>query len=315
MTSRAKPKFIDYGLLILLAAIFGSSFMFTKVAVAEIPAATLVFLRLVIAAAAFTVVTWMTRQAYPRGMKVWLIIVTLAFFGNALPFFLISWGQEKVDAGLAAILMATMPLLTFVIAHFVFTDEKLTPLKMVGFGLGLLGVMVIIGFDKLASLGEEVVRQYAISAAALCYALGAIITRSLVGLPRWSMLASILSVSALMLLPVSLMMDQPIALWAAKIPGIPAIAAACTLGLLATFIGNWLVFEIVNRQGSSFASQVNFLVPLFGVFWSFTFLEERLGLNALLAMGLIMGGLALTRVQHTKQKISAVEALGKEETL
>ncbi len=301
---KAQPGITDYALVVLLAAIFGGSFMLTKVAVAEIPAATLVAFRVIVASAIFVVMMLKAGQRLPPFGKIWAYIAGAAFFGNAAPFFLIAWGQEKVDAGLAAILMATMPLITIVIAHFFTGDEKLTPLKIVGFCLGLLGVAFMIGFDKLATLGDETVRQYAITMGAVCYAISTILTKYMVQLPRMSMMTSLMLLSVLMVAPYVILSGEFLQFYSqAQIFGVSwkAIAAGAVLGILPTAIGTILVFKIVARQGASFFSQINFMVPVFGVLWAMVFLGEVLPDSAMIALALILAGVAIARL-GTKPK-------------
>lgn len=284
--------------------------MLTKVALAEIPAATLVAFRLIVASVIFAVMMLISGQKLPGIGKVWIYITGAALFGNAAPFLLIAWGQEKVDAGLAAILMATMPLMTIVIAHFLTRDEKLTPFKILGFCLGLLGVAIMIGFDKLGTLGEETVRQYAIVAGALCYAISAIITKSIVHLPRMSMVTALMILSTLMIIPLSIFSGEATALYSQwQIFGVStkAVFAAVLLGILPTAIGTMMVFKIVARQGASFLSQINFMVPVFGVLWGILFLSEVLPGNGVIAMVLILAGVAIAGIGNEKNSVQAKE--------
>ncbi len=284
---------MDYALLVILAAIFGASFLFTKVSVQEIPPATLVAMRLAIAAVILYVAARMAGQALPALGPVWWPIAIAALFGSTLPFFLISWGQVKVDAGLSAILMATMPLITLVLAHFFTADEKLNVFKLAGFCLGLVGVAVLIGFDKLASLGDETIRQYALTAAACCYAINAIVTKQLIGLPRRATAAALMLAAFLMVLPFSLLVDAP---WQLR-PSLEVWGAVVVLGIGPTAIGTLMIFAIVKRQGAAFLSQINFLVPVFGVLWAVLFLAERLPANAIIALALILAGVAIARIK------------------
>ncbi len=307
---KTAPKPGDYALLVLLAAIFGGSFMLTKIAVAEIPAASLVAVRLIIASVIFVVIMYISGQRLPGAGKIWLPIVAAAFFGNAAPFLLIAWGQEKVDAGLAAILMATMPLMTIVIAQFFTRDEKLTVLKIVGFCLGLLGVAVMIGFDKLGSLGEHTIRQYAITAGALCYAISAIVTKWIVDLPRFSMMAALMIVSALMIIPLSIFGGEAGEIYQQMQAGgysTIAIISTISLGVVPTALGTLMVFMIVARQGASFLSQINFMVPVFGVLWGVVFLSEVLPANGLVALVLILTGVGIARIGNNKTPVHAKE--------
>jgi len=289
----------DYALLIALAANFGVAFMLTKIAVVEVPPATIVFARLLIAAVFVGVVMVAVGQQLRPLLVHWKAIAIVGFFGNALPFFLISWGQAKVDAGLTAILMAVMPLITIVLAHFFTGDERLNVFKIIGFCMGLLGVAVLIGFDKLAALGDETIRQYAIMAAACCYAVHAIVSRWVTDLPRQALSTGVLLASSLMLLPFSLFLDQP---WNLAISA-ETFWSLLALGVFPTAIGTLMLFAIVERQGAGFLSQINFLVPVFGVLWAIVFIDEVLPPNAVLALLIILAGVAIARINFRKPSL------------
>ncbi len=297
--SKPGTLIVSYVLLVALAANFGVSFMLTKIAVAEVPPATIVFTRLLIAAiGVWFVMLWAGQELKPL-LKHWKAITVAAFFGNAMPFFLIAWGQAKVDAGLTSILMAVMPLMTIVMAHFFTGDEKLNTFKVIGFCFGLFGVAVLIGLDKLATLGDETIRQYAIMGGAFCYAVHAIISKWLTGLPRQAVTVAVLLVSALMLLPFSLYLDRP---WALS-PSAPTIWSLLILGVFPTALGTLMLFAIVERQGAGFLSQINFLVPVFGVLWAIVFIDEVLPANAVLALIIILAGVAIARLNFNSRSL------------
>ena len=272
--------------------------MLTKVAVADVPPTTIAFARIAIATAIIFAVMIAVGQTLMSVWGHWKMILAASLFGNAFPFTLISWGQARVDAGLTAILMAVMPLITILLAHYFTQDEKLNVFRVVGFCFGLLGVAVLIGFDKLATLGEEIIRQYAIMAAACCYAVNAILSKYIVALPRQATSAALLLLSALALLPFSIYFDQP---WTLEISAISWLMILL-LGILPTAIGLLMVFAIVERQGAGFLSQINFLVPVFGVFWAIVFLSETLPSNAILALIIILAGVGIARIKPSKEK-------------
>lgn len=293
MSSSSNPALADYALIVLLSSIFGISFMLTKVAVADVPPVTIAFARIMIASVILLAVMLAVGQSLKSVAGHWKMIVAASLFGNAFPFFLISWGQVKVDAGLTAIMMAVMPLITLVLAHVFTQDERLNIFRVVGFFFGLLGVATLIGFDKLATLGDETIRQYAIMAAACCYAINAILSKNLVSLPRKATSAALLLASAVALLPFSLYFDQP---WQLQISATSWLMLLL-LGILPTAIGVLLVFAIIQRQGAGFLSQINFLVPVFGVFWAILFLDEVLPANGILALAIILFGVAIARIR------------------
>ncbi len=291
-------KFTDYFLLISLSAMFGASFLLIKISVTEIPVLTLVALRLLIAAVILWVAMKIVGQRLPCGTRIWFWILVCAIFGNVLPWGLITWGQVEVDAGLTAILMAIMPLATILLAHVFTHDEKLNIWKLVGVFLGIIGVVVLIGFEELTSLGEDTIRQYAIVAAAVCYGVTAIITKQLVGYPRFGMSAALMLISFAALAPFVLIFEQP---WAIT-PSFNAVLSLVLLGIFPSAFGTLMILAIVARQGASFFSQINFLVPVFGVFWGYMFLSERLSSNALLALVIILIGVAVARISPNALK-------------
>lgn len=287
----SRPGAGDYALLLTLAAIWGSSFLFIKLSVETVPAATTTAIRLAVAAIFLLAVAWRAGQAMPRGRRLWGLILIAALFGNALPFTLISWGEEAIDSGLAAILIAVMPLSTILLAHVFTHDEKLNARKAAGVALGFAGIVVLIGPEKLTRLGDDTLRQLAVAGAAFCYGINAIVTKSLVGLPRRALAAAVMTASALMLLPVSLLLDRPWELQASA----QSLLSILALGVAHTAIGTLMLFAIIGRQGASFFSQINFLVPVFGVFWGVALLAERPPADAYWALALILAGVALAR--------------------
>ena len=291
MAKHNAPSLADYGLLLLLAAIWGGSFFLIKIGVASVPALTLTAIRLLVASAAMVAIAVALGERVRGSATTWVLIVLAAFTGNALPFTLISWGEERIDSGLAALLMAIMPLTTYLLAHFATRDEKLNGLKTLGIALGLFGVVVLIGPGKLARLGEDTMRQLAVVAAALCYGLNALIARKLVGVPRYALVAALMVISLLMIGPAALVLDTISAIE----PTGASVAAIVILGVVQTALGTMLMFALVARQGASFFSQINFLVPLFGVAWGALILAEIPSANALLALMLILAGIAAAR--------------------
>ena len=287
----ARPGFRDYVLLLSLAAIWGSSFLFIKIGVESIPPVSLTAGRLALAAASMAVVALLARQSLPRQRRVWTLIAMAALFGNVLPFTLISWGEETVDSGVAAILMAVMPLTTVLLAHIFTPDEPLTPQKAVGVGLGLLGLITLIGPAKLLHLGDDTVRQIAIAGAAFCYGVNALVAKHLIELPKRALAAAITALSAVIIIPISVAVDAPWTIAASS----NSIVAMVFLGLLHTAIATLIMFAIVKRQGASFFSQMNFLTPLVGVFLGAAILLERPPPNAYIALAIVLLGIAVAR--------------------
>ena len=294
---------LAYVLLLFLASIFGMSFVLTKVAVAEVPPVTIVSGRLFIGALILCVAAYWSGDDFRCLAKHWPAIFVAGFVGNALPFFLISWGQQRVDAGLTSILMAVMPLITLVLAHFFTKDEKLNGFKLFGFLCGLTGVAVLIGFDKILELGEETIRQFAIMGGALCYAINAIVTKYITGTPRYSTAALVLVCAAVFVMPVSLYFDQP---WTLEVSA-PAIWSIVLLGVFPTALALLFIFVIINLQGAAFMAQINFLVPVFGILFSVLLLGEALSPNAVFALLIIFAGVAIARIKPKSKLVETTQ--------
>ena len=283
----SRPGLVDYVLLLLLASFWGGSFILIKLAVHDIPPASMTAGRLLLGALLLYFVVRLTGESSRFDRRSLLLIFLIGLFGNAVPFMLISWAEETVDAGLASILMGIMPIATLLMAHFFSTGEPLTARKMAGVTIGFAGLVILVGPAVLLRLGDDGVRQLALLAAAVCYGVNAILTKELLGLPRRAAGAAILLAGALATLPIALLFEQP---WTLR-PDSTSIAAVGLLALLSTAIAALLVFEILERQGAGFFGQVNLLVPLFGVAWAALILGERPDPAAVVALVFILAGI------------------------
>ncbi|MBZ0217049.1 MAG: DMT family transporter [Fimbriimonadaceae bacterium] len=296
MTENAHPGIKDYGLMLVLAAIWGSSFTLIKIAVETAPVLTITSGRMLVATVILYLAARLAGQSLPYGLRIWTIIFVAGLFGNLLPFTLIGWGEKVVDSSLTAILMGLMPLVTVILAHFFTPDEKSNWYKWIGVLCGMVGLVILIGPANLTSMGSQVVGQLAILAAAACYSINALITKSLMYLPRRALAAAIMLAATVAVLPLSLVIDKP---WSHDISG-EAIIAIIALGIFQTAIATLMMFVLIRNQGATFFSQINYLVPVFGVLWGAWLLAERPGLNAYIAMGLILVGLAAVRMGTRK---------------
>ncbi|WP_374381197.1 DMT family transporter [Dongia sp.] len=298
------PGATEFAMLLLLGLVWGSSFLFIKIAVSNgMPPLTLATLRILMAAVVLITVAKLRGQTFPArvagpdrpgGPGLWLRLVLLGIIGNSLPFFLIGWGEQFTTSQLAAILMATIPLLVLVLAHVMTHDEKLSLPKIAGVLFGFTGVVTLVGVDALQGLGAQVIGQLAIIGGCLSYSLYGVNARRLPQMGAEMTVGLILALGFLSILPVWLIIDRP---WELAWNG-NAVFALCWLGLLSTAFGNWFFFTLMRRSGASFASTNNFLVPVMGLGWGYFGYDEVPGLNALVALILILVGLALPRLKR-----------------
>lgn len=283
-----------WGLLALLGMIWGGSFFFARVAVAHVPPATLVLLRVGIAALALHVYIAGRFDIYPTLRARWREFLLLGLINNAVPHLLIFLGQTQIGAGLASILNATTPIFTVLIANSMTVDEKLSPQKIAGCLIGLLGTAVLIGPRALAPFtGDGGPPLWAVILpvfAAISYGLAATYGKRFRGVAPPVTAAGQLTAATLLVLPVSLIADSP---WQLSLPPLPAILAVLALALLSTAYGYILFFRIMAAAGATNTSLVTLLVPPSAILAGMLFLGERLTPLGMLGMALVLMGLVV----------------------
>lgn len=308
---------LDVLLLLLLSALWGASFLFIKIVLETVPPLTLVAGRVVVAALTLTLILYWQGGRLPKPGRDWLPFLVMGFFNNAVPFTLISWGEVYIDSGLAAILNATMPFFTAMIAHFVISDERLNRNKGLGIGLGLLGVLVLIGPGALRGLGLHVWGQLAIVAASLSYAVATVFSRLVLRRQqqntqlapqtlRMKVAASQLMSATFFVLPVSLVVDRP---WTLR-PAMASLAALLVLAVFGTAVAYIIYFRLLSTAGATFTSMVTYLLPISGIFWGALLLDERLSGLAIAALLLILSGVAIVNGQLPRLLKRRLAALG-----
>lgn len=297
-----------WGLLVVLAMIWGVSFAFTSVAVKELSPATLVFLRNLLACSLLFPLALLLRRQMPCGARVWAYILAMSLIGNLIPFSLISWGQQYIDSALAGILMAVMPLVTIVLAHFFIQGETLTRAKLFGFSLGFIGILVLIGPQALQHLSfnsQALLGQFAVLTAAICYGCNTIIARRKPASDPWSTSASILAMGAMMTFPIA-SMTNGFGHAGTLYPGIPTLStvgqlsetvliAVAVLGLMCTGIATVIYMKLVYMAGPSFVSLINYMIPVWAVIVGIVFMGEQLQINHFLALALILVGVGVSQ--------------------
>lgn len=283
----------DWALLLFLGLVWGGTFYVTKIAVAGWPAAAVVATRLSIGALAISGVCLAAGLAPARGRDAWLRFVVLGTVGNALPFFLITWGQEQVPSAVAGILMAVMPLATVVLAHFFSRGEPMTARAVAGFLLGFAGIVVLLAPEvgDVRAESAPLVREIAILAAALCYAINAILARRLPStLHPYVSAAGTMTVASLVLLPFGIY-----AAMHAPVPPRATMIAVVWLGLVSTAVAMMGFFVLVQRAGATFLSLINYVIPLVATAVGVAVAGERLPWTAGVALVLVLAGMALSQ--------------------
>lgn len=279
----------EWILLIALATVWGGSFFFAAIALEALPPFTIVFARVAIAAIALNILVRALGLRLPLTRADALRFLAMGALNNAIPFSLIVWGQTQIASGLAAILNATTPLFTVLLAHCLTRDEKFTPARGAGVAIGFVGTIVIIGPGALAGLGDGAWPEIAVLAAALTYAAAGIYGRRFRALPPVITATGQVTASSLMMLPMMLVVDAP---WTLKMPDLAMIGALLGIGLLCTAAAYLMFFRILAAAGAVNLLLVTFLIPVSALALGIAFLGEVLTLPQALGMALIGAGLA-----------------------
>ncbi|MDC0582245.1 DMT family transporter [Paracoccaceae bacterium] len=296
---------MDWGLLVLLSLLWGGSFLCVGIAVQELPVLTIIALRVSLAALVLWGIALFSGNQLPRGRKTWQAFLALGLLNNVIPFGLIVFGQQTIGAGLAAILNATTPLWTVLIAALFLADERFSKQKLFGVLLGLVGVIVMVGPDSLAGISRNLGAQLAVLGATLSYAFASVFGRRFAAAkisPLHTALGQV-TASSFILVPLALMIDTP---WAFALPSQATIFAILGLAVLSTAGGYLLFFNILERAGATNVSLVTLLIPPSAIAMGMLFLEETLqGIHfiglALIILGLLSLQGRLFRLSRPKQ--------------
>ncbi len=283
---------INWLLLLCLILLWGTSFLFTALAVETIDPLSIVFYRVFIGAIVLVAYLYARHKHLPKAFKSWLIFLVFGFVGNLLPFFLIAWGQQTIESGLAGMIMAVMPMITMLLAHYFIEGESLNAFKITGFILGITGVGILLGPVFKGSL-VEILSGIAIFVAACSYAVNTILVRRL---PRFDPVVA----GAGVLIAASLALLAPWWLLAGSITvetSSTSIISLIWLGVGPTGIATIILFDVIDRAGPTFLSTINYLIPVVAFFAGVMFLSEPLSWMSLVALAIILTGIYLTRLR------------------
>jgi drug/metabolite transporter (DMT)-like permease len=285
----------DWGAFWLLGVIWGASFLWIKIGVAEIGPITLVAFRLLFALLGLMVVFALQRRAFPRDAKTLWALVFMGVFNTAIPFALISWGETRIDSALAAILNGTVPLFTIVIAHYWLSDEKISLMRVVGLIVGFFGVVVLVSRDfGPQGVRSSIVGQLAVLAASVSYAVSATFSRRhLRGIAPVVQATSIVFIADVLAWAGVPLAERPVT-W----PTLPITwFALIWLGLLGSCFAYLLYFYLLNSVGATKSTLVTYVFPVIGLILGIIFLGETADWRLLVGSALVVGGIAVVNVR------------------
>lgn len=298
-----EPGLINWIRLISLGIIWGSSFMAVSVAVQSAGPFTVAAGRIAIGAVILWLLTRFRGIPLPDirtelGPKIWASALGFGFFSMALPFFLLSWGQQYVASGFAGITMAAVPLLVLPLAHLLVPGETLTRAKLIGVALGFTGIVVLIGADAFTNIGGDLepIARLACFGASACYAFGSIITRLAHKVDPIAFATTATILAAAMIVPFAYFVEG----WPAAISQ-NSLFAIVFLGVIPTALANLLLVGVIRSAGPTFMSLVNYQVPVWSVIFGAVFLSEVLPSRTFAALALIMLGLGFSQAKTLRR--------------
>lgn len=272
MVARQPHPSVEYALLLLLALLWGSSYMFVKIGVETIPPLTLITLRVGIAAIMLVGIVIWRKEKVPTDPATLLQLLLQAFLNSFGAWTIVAWGQQYVESSLATVLNSTSPLFVFLITFFFTRHESTNVLKLIGAGLGITGVVLIVGTDALQGLGQQVGAQLAILFAAFMYGCAAIYGKRFSHLSPTVIAATAMVLATCAMIPLSLAFDRP---WTI-VPSAKSVMAAVALGILCTGVALMLYFRLLRTLGSMGVASQGYLRVGVGVLLGIFILDETI---------------------------------------
>ena len=296
-TRTSLPK--ELALLLVLSTLWGASYSFTKIGVETIPPLTLIAARTLIAGTILVAIIQWRGLTLPGEASTWRRFLFQACLNSVVPFTLIAWAQQTVDAALATILNCTSPVFTFLLSLLVARHEPVTSLKLFGVAAGVAGICLIVGVQALGGIGQALWSQLAIVAATVCYAGAAIFGKGFKGLDPIMPAAGSMICAAAVLVPASLIADRP---WTLS-PSMESILALLALSVFSTALAFAIYFRLLQTLGSiGTTAQAYLRVPI-GVAIGVMLLGEKLSSTGMIGLLFVIAGVAAMTIPARKASI------------
>lgn len=292
-----KSIVLDLALLLALATLWGASYTLIKIGVATIPPITFIAARTLIAGGILFAVLRLRGLRLPGDGATWKRFLFQACLNSVIPFTMIAWAEQSVDAGLATILNSTSPIFTFLLTVFFTRHEPATARKLFGVVAGIIGICLIVGVEALNGLGRDLWAQLAIVLATVSYAIAAIFGRGFKGLDPMMPAAGSLICGGAILLPLSLLIDQP---WTLA-PSVDSMWALLGLSVFSTALAFVIYFRLLRSLGSvGTTSQAYLRVPI-GVGIAIVFLGEAMTSTMLAGLLFVIVGVAAMTIPPRRE--------------
>ena len=297
----ARSSRADWLIFLALGFMWGSSYLFIKIAVDDFGTFTLVALRLAIGAALLWTVIRIAGQALPRSRTIYGHLVVMSVVNIALPFLLITWAEQNVESALAAVLTSIVPLFVAILAPLFIHDEPMRINGIVGLGVGFIGVLVLTS-RGLSGAGSNLESDLALVGSSLSYAVGAVYTRRNVrGLAPMIPAVFQVTFACIITATIAILFERP---WQAR-PDLAAVGSIIWLGLLGSGLAYLAFFRLLSRWGATRTAAVAYLLPVVGIALGYLVLGELIDGRIILGTILIIAGVALVNSRFGRNLVFA----------
>jgi drug/metabolite transporter (DMT)-like permease len=302
MTSSSSSR-SDWLVFLALGLMWGSSYLFIKIAVTDFGTFTLVAVRLGIGAALLWTVLQLRGQPLPRQRRIYGHLFVMGLINITMPFLLITWAEQSVESSLAAVLTSMVPLFTVVLAPLFIHDEPLRVNAVAGLAIGFIGV-VILTSRELTGTGSSVIADLALVLAALSYGAGAVYSRRNVrGVAP--LIPAVFQVTFAFIVSgtIALLLEHP---WTAR-PGAQSVFAIVWVGLLGSGAAYLAFFRLLSRWGATRTTLVAYVLPVVGIILGFLVLQEPLDGRIIVGTALVIGGIGLVNSRFGRRVLFATD--------
>jgi len=296
MKTIQNATWLDYLYLLFLSAIWGSAFVAIEYALEGFDPYFIAFLRIFVASLFIYSFVRYKNLSFPKDIRTWSIIILTGFLNNAMPFYMISWGQQFITANTAAVMLATGPFVALMLSRFFTHDEHFTFFKLLGVILGFVGVFILLGEDFFKGDETSFYGKMAMLVAVCGYISSGFLIRKISHVNTFVLSSSVFFSAWIMMSPYLFFISyERFDIFSYS------FLAILYLGLIPTAAASLFRIELVQRVGVQFMSQVSYLIPLFTIGWSWVLFSETPDSILYIALIFIFGGLFVTKIREKKQ--------------
>ncbi len=287
-----EARALDYIWLILLSAVWGSAFVGIEFSLDTFHPFIIAFSRIFLAALFLSFIVFLKKLSFPKDFKTWSILIIIGVINNAMPFYFISWGQQYITPSTASVMLAVGPFMALVLSHYITNDEKFTTFKLIGVILGFIGVFILLGDDFFKGQEDSLYGKIAMLFAVFGYIVAGFLIRKISYINTIVCSSSMFITATIMMFPILFFIefDKFTLLTSASFTLI-------YLAIFPTALASLMRIQLVQNVGVQFMSQVAYLIPMFAIFWSWVFFDEKPKEVLIVALVFIFLGLFIRKLK------------------